>query len=354
MSFIVPSHIFLREITLSDGPAINVLAAQCPDGGIISTRSVFRDNACLSLEALRPDMVGVGAEADGHEGLIGMAWVSFGHCRLHEQMVPYALLNTLMVHPNWRRQGVAESLSNKTIEYAAMRLGDAALILADIQAGNEVSYRWAKKWSSQMLSAITVAPVTIRRLEPRPLPGVTVGPVEGDQVKEFVHGLNVFYEGYNLFQPEIPESLSTWISQQPMGLSIRHCLTATDERGQLLAGLALEETHRLRAYHVVHMPAVLRVANRLLHVVPADGILREILVSRFWFGPGKEKEAGYLWQRVRWECRRRGTSLMAFFDPRGPMGRVIGLSRWSMHTAMYPVIRWEKPVSADRLVCPIP
>ena len=101
------------------------------------------------------------------------------------------------------------------------------------------------------------------------------------------------------------------------------------------------------------MPAVLRMANRLLRVVPADGVLREIQVSRFWFLEGKAAVARRLWQHARWECRDRATSLMVFFDPRGPLSRVSLLRPWSVRTSMNPVIRWEGPVSPNRLVCPI-
>jgi hypothetical protein len=102
----------LHEMTFSDGPAINALAAECPDGGLISVRSVFRENAWHSLKALRPNTVGMAAEAAGHDWLIGMCLVSFGLCRVDGVTVPYALLNTLMVHPKWRREGVAGHLAD--------------------------------------------------------------------------------------------------------------------------------------------------------------------------------------------------------------------------------------------------
>jgi hypothetical protein len=89
-------------------------------------------------------------------------------------------------------------------------------------------------------------------------------------------------------------------------------------------------------------------------VVPADGVLREILVNRFWFRPGKEAAARYLWKRSRWECRNRGTSLMAFFDPRSPLARVIQLKPWSIRISMNPVIQWPTPVSMDCPISPIP
>jgi len=341
-------------MTFSDGPAINALARRCPDGGSVSVRSVFRENAFHSVESLRPAMVGIAAESPHLEGLVGMGWVSLGRCRLDGEMVPYALLNTFMVHPEWRGQGIAAKLSNKVIEYATARLGHRVLLVADIQAGNTASSRWAGKWSNQVLQPVTVAPVTVRRRRPAKTAGVTVQPLTSDHAKAFAQGLNGFYEGYNLFQPETADSLTAWLSQRPQGLTLNHCLTAKDPHGRLLAGLALEETCQLRTYQIVHMPSFLHLANRLLHVIPADGILREILVSRFWFRTGKEAAARFLWEQARWECRDRGTALMPFSDPRSPLPRVIDLKPWSIRTTMNPVIRWEAPVALDRPVYPIP
>lgn len=348
------SNFKFREMILADGLAINDLASQCPDAGLISVYSVFRDNACESLQALRPHTVGVAAIANAHDGLIGIGLVSFGHCRIQGVMVPYALLNTLMVHPDFRREGVARQLVDWRIEHARSRLGDKGILLANIQAGNTVSHRTVRRWCTQVLPAVTVAPVSIRKRAPKPFPGLTVGPVGTNSLEEFAERLNTFYQGYNFYQPETADRLGAWLSDKPLGQTMHSCLAVRDRQGELLAGLTLDEAHRLRTYHVIRMPAFLRMANRVLHVVPADGILREILVSRFWFRPGQAGATRYLWESVRWQCRGRGTSLMVFFDPRSPLASLIHLKPWSIRTAMNPVIGWQTPVETDRPICPIP
>jgi hypothetical protein len=37
----MPADFTLREITVADGPAINALAANCPDAGLISVYTFF-------------------------------------------------------------------------------------------------------------------------------------------------------------------------------------------------------------------------------------------------------------------------------------------------------------------------
>lgn len=340
-------------MAVADGPAINSLAAQCPDKGLISMYSVYRDNAFQSLQALRSNTVSVAAEAPGHDGLIGMAQVSFDHCRIEDTIVPYALLNTLMVHPAYRRQGVAWRLSEWTVEQGRLRFGDKGMIVADIQTGNKASDRTVKKWCNQMLPPVMVAPVKPGKRPTGFLPGIRVGPVQSGALDEFSDGLNGFYNGYNFYKPETADSLSAWLEERPFGLPIHHCLAARDLQGNLLAGLTLDEAHQLRTYHVVHMPPCIRMVNKLVHVVPSDGILRQIQVGRIWFRPGQLAAARHLWENVRWLWRHRGTSLVAFFDSRSPVASVINLKPWSIKTMMTTVAKAPVPITEDRLIYPI-
>ncbi len=344
----------LRQMNIDDGSAINTLAAQCPDKGLISVYSVYRDNALESLQALRPNTVSVAAEVSGCDGLIGMAQVSFDQCRIEGEMLPYALFNTLMVHPDFCRLGVARRLSEWGLKQARLRFGDKGVIMADIQTGNKASHGTVKGWCNQMLPPVTVAPVSLRNRSPVALSHIRIGPLEPGAVAEFSDGLNIFYEGYNFYKPETAESLSNWLAERPFDLPTHHCLAARDPRGNLLAGLTLDEAHHLRTYHVVHMPAWIRMVNKLLHMVPTDGILRQILVGRIWFRPGESGAACYLWENVRRQWQGRGTSLMAFFDPRSPVASVINLKPWSIKTIMITVVNTPIPIAEDRLIYPVP
>ena len=71
---------------------------------------------------------------------------NFDQCRIEGGMIPSALFNTLMVHPDFRRQGVARRLSEWRMEQARLRLGDKGVMMADIQMGNKASDRTVKKW----------------------------------------------------------------------------------------------------------------------------------------------------------------------------------------------------------------
>jgi hypothetical protein len=267
--------------------------------------------------------------------------------------VPCALLNTLMVHPAYRRQGLAGGLSKWCIRHARSRFGENGVILADVQVGNRASHGTVRKWCNQMLPPITVAPVGFKTRGPGVLPGIRVGPVKRPALQEFTDRLNDFYKTYTFFKYETGHDLSAWLEERPFGLHTRHCLGARDPRGNLLAGLTLDEVHHLRTYHVARMPAWIRMANKLLHVVPADGVLRQIQAGRIWFRPGQVAAARYLWQTVRRQWLGRGTCLMVFLDGRGPVASVINLKPWSIRTMMRTVVKTSIPILEDRLIYPI-
>ena len=87
---------------------------------------------------------------------------------------------------------------------------------------------------------------------------------------------------------------------------MNHYLVVTDRSGRLLAGLGLHEEGRLSSLVIGHLPARLRAANALLHVVPRDGWMRNLIADKAWFAPGHLDAARYLWQVTRWEWRSDG------------------------------------------------
>ena len=341
-------------MTRADGLAINELAAQCPDNGLVSVYSVFRDNAYESLKSLRPNLLGVVAEAPGCDGLAGMAMVSFDHCSVQHEIAPYALLNSLMVHPGCRRKGLARQISDNLIDICRNHMGDRGFIIANIQACNDISQRTVRPWRNQLLPPITVVPAPLRKHPPKPLYGVSVGPLETNKLEEFAHRHNTFYQDYNFYKPETASTLCAWLSHNPLQPAMHHCLVATDPSHNLLAGLAFQETHQLHTYHVVKMPAVMGAANKLLHVIPPDGVIREIQVSRLWFQPGQTSAARYLWDTARYRCRETATSFLVFFDPRSPLADVFRLKPWSIKTSMMTAVKGPISVDSEQLICPIP
>ena len=48
------------------------------------------------------------------------------------------------------------------------------------------------------------------------------------------------------------------------------------------------------------MPLPLRLLNKIVGIVPADGYLRQSVVTHFWFDAAQSEAARSLLQQVRW------------------------------------------------------
>ncbi|HEY3474490.1 MAG TPA: hypothetical protein VGK56_07755, partial [Anaerolineales bacterium] len=84
----------------------------------------------------------------------------------------------------------------------------------------------------------------------------------------------------------------------------------------------------LKSDTVNRLPPLVRLLNRVVHLLPADLTLRDVAVSGLWYESGQIQIAQYLWEMLRWICRDQGTILTAAFDSRDPTINVIALKPW--------------------------
>ena len=159
---------------------------------------------------------------------------------------------------------------------------------------------------------------------------------------------NRFYQDYNLYPPETAESLAAWLAETPFETPFRHYLVVTGKTGHVLAGFALAENSRLRKTVITHLPPFLRLGNQLFHVVPPDGVLRELAISRAWFASGQIEAARRLLETVRWEWRERGTSLILFADVLSPLVELCAVRPWTAKTIESFALRGPTLCSLDR------
>jgi hypothetical protein len=124
----------------------------------------------------------------------------------------------------------------------------------------------------------------------------------------------------------------------------------TDQSGRLLAGLGLHEEGRLSSLVITHLPAHLRAANAVLHVVPRGGRMRNLIADKAWFAPGQLGAARYLWEVTRWEWRNAGTSLLLTHDPRSPVHDVIAARPWLPTTSATVAVRSRTPMREQAIV----
>lgn len=390
--------ITLRELGPADGPAIARLCAEAPDTGRVSFSPVYKGDAYETLRTLKPGMVGVVAEAAEHDGLVGMGLLEFGRCLVAGRPQPYALLSSLMVHPNFRRRGIASRLARWRVDRAEERLGEDGIILANVQRGNTASRRTAERWTTQVLPPFSAIPFRFRRRPPRPPAGIEVRPVERADLGSFADHLDHFYGEHVLHRPETPDDLGGWLEATRGAVASatdgsvtaevataagaaaevaeaagatgghartgiaspsirsppnRHLLVATDRSGALLAGLSVDEVHHLMTLRVAKLPFVMRAADRALSLLPADGEMRIIRVGRFWFAPGRQDAARYLFETVRHRWRGTATAIVAVVDERSPIAPAYGIRPWSPRGRASTFVRSARVLAEGEAIRPI-
>ena len=338
-------------MTADDSTALKTLTEQSPDGGKITFNPRFHIPAYSVYTARNDKMTGVVATTQ--DAIVGAARISFGECQFAGSLRPYALLSSLMVHPDHRRKGIANALAQWGIERAVERSGAEVIYLADIQTGNTASTASARKWASQIAGHVVTNPTPMRSKPLAVNSAFTIRAAKDDEMETIAQQLNNFYASYNFYRPQTADSLQTWLAKSPLDTPINHYLVAVDRSNRVLAGMGIKEEGRMMSLRIQHAPPVVRLANLVLKVIPPDNEMRNLNVDKLWFAPGQLEAARYLWQVTRYEWRERGSSLVCNYDPRSPIPQILQTPPWMPTTSISLALRASKPMSETVLIDPI-
>ena len=339
----------IRLMQPGDSPALLDLEEKTVDTGRFGFSNSYNYDYFQIQQALRPDFVGIVAEASGYEGLVGVGLLSFGECQVEGQQMPYGYLGGLGVHLDYRRRGISTAITDRMMEIVRERYGEDFVVSAGIQAGNEGSLKANMKWANQLFSERTQAFIgKTDKKPPRQMVVVSVRMVKEAELEAAAAGQNHFYRDTNLYPPKTAAQLKTWLDKRPFGHQINRYYIAVDQDGNILAGVGVTLMSFLTASHISRVPWLLRTLNSLLKLLPIEDGAKYVNGNWLWFQDGQEVAGAYLWDSVIYLEREHANMAMLFFDRAGPISRAISIPRFPPQAGGYVVVNSPFKLREDR------
>ena len=316
----------LREMQSEDSAGIANLITE-PDSDMTS-RFVLDAYTVMVKQDTR-QTVGVVAETNEFDGLVGLATVTFGTMRFEGEVLPYALLASLKVHEQFRKRGLGSRLARWRIDRAREAFGEQGVIITGMQSTNDASRGTATKWCRDFFEPLQVAPVPLRKRPPQPLAGITIREARTEDYEEIVEKQNQFYADYNLYEPVTAESLAEIVRYSPIDTPINQYFVAVNAGGDIMAGAKVRNQGQLIVDQLNNPPTPIRLLNPILRLFPPDFVLRMAGLTNLWFVSGQEAAASYLWQSIRYLNRDSANVFAVNYDPRGPIEPILELKPWN-------------------------
>jgi GNAT superfamily N-acetyltransferase len=325
----------------ADGAALKALMEGDPvTPGQMSMTTEFLIDPYQAWAALKPDMVGVVAEAPDDPGqLIGSATVAFDPIQYNGQALPSAFLENLKVHHAYRGRGLGTQLAQRRVAIARERFGDQGVILTGTTADNTASLATMKKWCNQFAGPVVVVPYMPRSTAPDRPDGLSVRSALADELPEVIAKTDQFYSGHSLYVRRDAKTLERLLNGTPR---VYHYRLVVDVNEQIVAGALISDRSTLLIDKFRNVPPPVLEGG----MVPPDLQLRSMEVGCLWF---EQLTAGqYLWESIRWEFRERVNSISMGSDARSPVQAVLGVDHPPVRIEIIVALNAPSPLDADK------
>lgn len=337
----------LREMKPSDSEEIRTLIT---DTSGMVTEFVIDPYQAMMVDD-RQRSFGVVAEADGYEGLVGLAVVSFGDLQFEGEPLPYAYLSSLKVREDFRKQGLGAKLAQWRVDKARQEFGEDGVITTGMMSSNIASRNTAKKWCREYFEPVHFLVSAIRRKPPQAPANITVREATHEELEEVVEKQNRFYKDYNLYRHQTPEKLSQMLSRSPVKEPLNRYHVAVNQSGDIVAGAWARNRSLLMIDRMLNPPLPMRLVNSIVHFMPSDYTLRSVDIEGLWHLPDYGEATSYLWEYVRWYYREKATMIAMPHDTRNPLQQFLPKNPWYFpKIEIAYAIHGPKPMNPERLV----
>ncbi len=348
----------IRPVKPEDSAAIQELLLHVEESGPVETRMQFKvQNVPQGWDVISPGNFCLGAYAGDEQKLVGYisAWphlAVFGPVYHHEQVIR---VNGYMLHPAYRRGNLSLKLVQELLSWTGKTFGlNDMLVYACIQKVDED----LKELLAQIGGTVTNRQLELIPLKTLPadankkysaLP-VNIREAQADDFARISNELNTFYKDFDFYIPQSALFLASWLSPKvldgrpPQKLATYY--VAEDQAGTLVAGAGVFNTPSVYDVKVTKVTRPIQALNSILKLLPADGWLGPLLVSRVWYKQGQLKAARYLWQEVRQREHHHGKTLIISYDSKSALKSMFNPPAWYPKSKMQLII-FNQPAGFD-------
>jgi GNAT superfamily N-acetyltransferase len=313
-----------------DSAAYRELMASSPEEGMITIQVVFKEDPYEMLMQRRIGQIVFVAETpDGK--VVGSGAADARPIWFERKPVQAVHLHSLLVHPDFRRHGVATALVQRRVQWAREQYGDGVLIFAEIQQNNVASFNNAAKWATGFGQPRESGFLRVLHNGPRRMSGVEVREATEEDYPEIVEGLRNFNRDIDFTRYVTADRLHR--NLEPIhGQVFRHRFVVTN--GKEIVGGAVLSTHDPSVEtRMIRAPFFNRMVARLSGMIYTDGVINGGEIDGIWFKPGHIDEAHYLIRNLRWRAST-DTQAITITVSNPKVWEAAQISHWQPHTVL--------------------
>src|SRR5579859_6727133 len=320
----------LRLMEPRDSAAYKELMANSPETGLVTIQVIFKEDPYEMLMQRRIGQIVVVAEApDGT--VVGSGAADARPIWFEEQPVQAVHLHSLLVHPNYRRRGVATALAKWRINWAREHYGENVLIFAEIQPDSVASFKNASKWASGFSTPRESGFLRVYHRPPSAMRGLTVREAVEEDYPSIVEGLNEYNHDVNFTRYVTSDRLHR--NLEPIhGQVFRRRFIAL-QGDEIVGGAVLSNHDPSVETRIIRAPFINRLVARISGMIHTDDVVHGGEVDGIWFKPGHSDATHYLVEYLRYRAYPDAKALnFTLSNPKS--WEAVRVSHWMPHTIM--------------------